>query len=114
MIAGPSSAVSTRSCQLGSALPASVEAWISRSTGLVSTRCTASASRKLGRIRVARSMSAISVPRPGPISIREKRLGEPIACQRWAAQSPIISPNIWLISGAVVKSPCAPKGSRVL
>ena len=27
--------------------------------------------------------------------------------------APTISPNIWLISGAVVKSPPAPSGSRV-
>jgi hypothetical protein len=31
-----------------------------------------------------------------------------------AAQSPISSPNICDISGAVVKSPLAPKGSRVM
>ena len=30
------------------------------------------------------------------------------------AHSPISSPNIWLISGAVMKSPLAPNGSRVM
>ena len=37
----------------------------------------------------------------------------PWSRQAWASASPISSPNIWLISGAVVKSPAAPKGSRV-
>ena len=31
-----------------------------------------------------------------------------------AHHSPINSPNIWLISGAVVKSPRTPKGSPVM
>ena len=34
--------------------------------------------------------------------------GEPIACQPCASTAPTISPNIWLTSGAVVKSPAAP------
>jgi hypothetical protein len=29
-----------------------------------------------------------------------------------ASHSPISSPNIWLISGAVTKSPALPSGSR--
>ena len=39
--------------------------------------------------------------------------GFPWSCQTCATQSPKSSPNIWLISGAVMKSPAAPKGSRV-
>ena len=37
------------------------------------------------------------------------RFGAPIARHAVAAHSPISSPNIWLISGAVTKSPAAPK-----
>ena len=37
--------------------------------------------------------------------------GEPICCQTAAAHSPISSPNIWLISGAVMKSP--PRAERI-
>ena len=36
--------------------------------------------------------------------------GLPIASQRSASQAPSNSPNIWEISGAVVKSPAAPTG----
>ena len=39
--------------------------------------------------------------------------GAPWSSHACASASPTISPNIWLISGAVVKSPRAPKGSRV-
>ena len=52
------------------------------------------------------------VPRPGPSSISRSSGGEPIAFQIDAAHSPSNSPNIWLTSGAVVKSPSRPKGSR--
>ena len=38
--------------------------------------------------------------------------GAPIACQAATAQRPISSPNIWLTSGAVTKSPARPNGSR--
>ena len=33
--------------------------------------------------------------------------------QAWPHHRPSISPNIWLISGAVMKSPFTPNGSRV-
>ena len=59
-------------------------------------------------------MSFISVPRPGPISASVTGSGRPIACQAPSSHTPISSPNIWLISGAVVKSPAAPNGSRVV
>jgi hypothetical protein len=39
--------------------------------------------------------------------------GEPARRQTSASAAPISSPNIWLISGAVVKSPAEPRGSRV-
>ena len=64
--------------------------------------------------RVARRRSAISVPRPGPSSARVKGSGAPRSSQACARARPKSSPNIWLISGAVVKSPAAPKGSRVV
>ncbi len=60
-----------------------------------------------------RSISAISVPRPGPSSTSRDRVGDPAAAHRSANHAPISSPNIWLISGAVTKSPAAPSGSRV-
>ena len=60
----------------------------------------------------ARSASSIIVPRPGPSSTRQTGSGESMARHAAAAQSPISSPNIWLISGAVVKSPAPPNGSR--
>ena len=41
------------------------------------------------------------------------RRGRPIASQRSASQAPKSSPNIWEISGAVVKSPAAPTGRAV-
>ena len=56
------------------------------------------------------SASAISVPRPGPSSTSRTGAGRPIASQRSASQAPKSSPNIWEISGAVVKSPAAPSG----
>ena len=37
-----------------------------------------------------------------------------MACHTAAAQTPISSPNIWLISGAVTKSPSLPIGWRVV
>ena len=39
--------------------------------------------------------------------------GFPARVQTSASAAPTISPNIWWISGAVVKSPPAPSGSRV-
>ena len=52
------------------------------------------------------------VPRPGPSSISRRIGGEPIAFQTEAAHNPKSSPNIWLTSGAVMKSPSRPSGSR--
>ena len=72
------------------------------------------AAAKAGTTLAARKASCMSVPRPGPSSTRRMRGGAPMATQVSAAQSPINSPNIWLISGAVVKSPSTPKGSRVM
>ena len=65
-----------------------------------------------GAARAARSRSAISVPRPGPSSARITGSGRPMRCQKSTTQAPISSPKIWLISGAVMKSPAAPNGSR--
>ena len=61
---------------------------------------------------IVRSASAISVPRPGPISISRTVSGWPWPCQACTTNIPISSPNSWLISGAVVKSPERPNGSR--
>ncbi len=68
---------------------------------------------KPGTPRVARKASAIKVPRPGPSSTSRTPGGRPIASQRSASQAPKSSPNIWEISGAVVKSPAAPTGSAL-
>ena len=94
--------------------PRRVAACFSRRTGLVSTRCTVSAAEKSGTRAATRRMSAISVPRPGPSSTRRTGEGAPARRQASISQAPTISPNIWLTSGAVVKSPAAPKGSRVM
>lgn len=56
----------------------------------------------------------MSVPRPGPSSARVNGAGRPRSIQACASHSPIISPNIWLISGAVMKSPAVPNGSRAV
>ena len=72
------------------------------------------AARKSGITRAARSASTIMVPRPGPSSTSRMRAGDPIARQVAAAHRPMSSPNIWLISGAVTKSPARPSGSRVV
>ena len=40
--------------------------------------------------------------------------GAPASRQASTSQAPTISPNIWLTSGAVTKSPATPKGSRVM
>ena len=84
-----------------------------RSTGLASTRNSRKARRNSGAARDARSRSAISVPRPGPSSARITGSGCPMRRQKSMRQAPISSPNIWLISGAVTKSPAAPSGSRL-
>ena len=75
---------------------------------LISIRCTVAASRNPGTVRAARSASRISVPRPGPSSMRRSGAGRPMPCQTTAHHKPISSPNTWLISGAVTKSPAAP------
>ncbi|HET9935681.1 MAG TPA: hypothetical protein VFQ29_04390 [Methyloceanibacter sp.] len=54
------------------------------------------------------------VPRPGPSSATITEEGAPIACQTATHHTPISSPKIWLISGAVMKSPASPIGSRVV
>ena len=100
------------SCQVISRAPDSIDFCFSRSTGLISTRWMLSAWYSGGKTRSARSASAIMVPRPGPSSISRNSGGEPIAFQTEAAHSPSNSPNIWLTSGAVVKSPSRPSGSR--
>ena len=86
----------------------------SRRTGLVSTRwIDIAASRNAGTTCAARSASAISVPRPGPSSTSAHRgAGGRVSSQCCTSGSPSSSPNSWLISGAVTKSPAAPKGSR--
>ena len=56
------------------------------------------------------AMSAIRVPRPGPSSARAMARRRPWSIQACASASPRSSPNIWEISGAVVKSPAAPAG----
>ena len=85
-----------------------------RNTSDASTNTTCAASTKPGTARPTRNTSAIKVPRPGPSSARMKRDGRPCSIQACAMDRPSISPNIWLISGAVVKSPAAPRGSRVV
>ena len=52
------------------------------------------------------------VPRPGPSSTSRSIGGDPIDFHTEAVHSPSNSPNIWLTSGAVVKSPSRPSGSR--
>jgi hypothetical protein len=64
--------------------------------------------------RDTRSMSAMSVPRPGPSSASTTGSGRPIRAQLSAHHRPMSSPKIWLTSGAVMKSPVAPSGSRVV
>src|SRR5215472_14353586 len=80
---------------------------------LIEIRWTWMAARKSGITLAVRSTSTIMVPRPGPSSTKLISPGDPIARQVAAAHNPINSPNIWLISGAVVKSPAAPNGSRL-
>ena len=102
-------------CQnIGVASGSSVRCCCASSAGLISTRWIATASRKPGITLAARSASFIMVPRPGPSSMTRRFSGEPIRFQIAAIQSPSISPNIWLTSGAVMKSPRAPNGSCVV
>jgi hypothetical protein len=55
-----------------------------------------------------RNISLMSVPRPGPSSTIRKGF-EPGDIHRPIIQSANTSPNTWLISGLVTKSPRAPK-----
>ena len=58
--------------------------------------------------------SAINVPLPGPSSINTTpSFRHPWPSHSVRTQSASISPNIWLISGEVMKSPVVPKGSGV-
>ena len=82
--------------------------------GLISTRCSTAALRNGGSTLIARMASHIMVPRPGPSSTTRRLSGEPICFHTAPIHSPINSPNIWLISGAVMKSPWRPSGSRVV
>ncbi len=72
--------------------------------GLVKPRHPARGAQRVGHQRAA--------PRP-QLGQRERAPGGPGPSRPAPAHSPINSPNIWLISGAVVKSPAAPNGSRV-
>jgi hypothetical protein len=68
---------------------------------------------KSGDSRAARSRSLIKVPSPGPISTRRNGAGLPMRVQVSTAHRPISSPNIWLTSGAVMKSPPGPRSGRM-
>ena len=85
-----------------------------RRTGLISTRWRRAASTKPGMTFPALRMSAIRVPRPGPSSTRLNGAGLPSTSHAATSHTPISSPKICEISGAVMKSPCSPKGSRVM
>ncbi len=115
MIAGPSGASAKLPLQaIGAPAVSSASYWIWASGGLVSISVTSSAARNSGTTRAARKASLISVPRPGPSSITRTGLGRPIDVHTSAAHRPMSSPNICEISGAVVKSPSVPNGSRVM
>ena len=69
-------------------------------------------SYETGRVKSSERIARQCSP-PGPnsgIDRVRRRTGAPPAIGKTA---PTISPNIWLISGAVVKSPAVPSGSRV-
>lgn len=108
------------------ASPQSSRFWVLRSAGLASTRYIDSIleARDLNLLRVCtgcqhcshnahkrvsyhtRSMSSISVPRPGPTSmISTPLLTFPCAIHSATSHIPSSSPNIWDISGEVIKSP---------
>ncbi len=63
-----------------------------------------------GTTRAARSASRMSVPRPGPSSARMTGSGAPMRCHRSTHHRPMSSPNTWLTSGAVMKSPPRAEG----
>jgi len=105
------------SCHDGGSASISVSSALAcfvRSAGLVSTRWTRSAAKNAGAVcLIARSASASSVPRPGPSSTRATGCGLPMLVQTPAHQRPISSPKTCEISGAVMKSPARPSGSRL-
>ena len=113
-IAGRRIAGGSGACQaIGDALRRQASrAGLAPASALLSTSVTVSAALNAGTSRAARSASRISVPRPGPSSMRCRRAGDPICCQTTAHHSPISSPNTWLISGAVMKSPARADGQR--
>ena len=111
MIAGPLGNSSAVLCHLAATRDSCSDTrWQAAKTSLVSTRLRSIAPRKSGAIRAARKASAIKLPRPGPNSASRRGLGSPTARQTATHQRPINSPNIWLISGAVMKSPLSPNG----
>ena len=115
IMAGPRGTSLSAPCQnIGTGSCSSVFSCTACSAGLISTRCSTAASRKAGSTLAARSASFIMVPRPGPSSMTRTLPGSPICFHTAAIHSPINSPNIWLISGEVMKSPRSPSGSRVV
>ena len=114
-MAGPGGTSRSAACQnIGTGNCARVFSCCACSTGLISTRCSTAASRNAGITLAARSASFIMVPRPGPSSMTRTLPGSPMRFHTAAIHSPISSPNIWLISGEVMKSPRSPSGSRVV
>ncbi len=107
MIDGPPGTSSSVSCQIRRHASRRDGLLLLRTaaSGLISTKCSTAALRNAGAACAARMASLISVPRPGPSSTMRTFSGEPTCCQTATIQSPISSPNIWLISGAVMKSP---------
>mmetsp|Transcript_3573 Transcript_3573/g.14427 ORF Transcript_3573/g.14427 Transcript_3573/m.14427 type:complete len:218 (-) Transcript_3573:321-974(-) len=87
---------------------------ISRSAGLTSTMCTETLCVNSLNTEVARSRSAMSVPLPGPSSMSLTFLGFPSCVHCHTAHAPMSSPNTWLTSGLVMKSPLWPKTSRCM
>ena len=85
MSSGACGSVSMVSCQpIPADVPASVCFWISVSRGLVSIMANDAPAVSAGSSRDrVRSMSFISVPRPGPISAMVTGIGRPIASQAW-------------------------------
>ncbi len=108
-IEGPTGTSSSRSChEMGAPAAASLCCCTVRSVSDVSTKWTVTFFRKPGATRSARSASAMSVPRPGPSSMRRRLAGSPICRHVSQAHKPMSSPKIWEISGAVIKSPARP------
>ena len=85
--------------------PAASRCCISCSTGLASTSTTSSPSRNSGTTFMARRHRPSGCRALVPVRPAAVRLGWPWSCQTCTHHRPSISPNIWLISGAVMKSP---------